>query len=670
MNIIARFRTGGVPEQCKADILSWSNSIGEEIYMRFGSFSLLHYYCKTIETTSIPTFRYLLSKSNLDINIQDDNKETPLHIALRNTAGVQNSNFLLYVFSLRGLDVHSRNKAGRTPLSIACSNINNIPVDIFQHLIKKLGADIHSQDILRDTPLHLALKYAQSPIGLNSLAYLLQQPGIDPARKNTLGQTLLHVACSKGIDIPLSTIQFLIDVLKCDINAEDRDGNTPIYYALSTPAKNLNTLTYLLTQPNLEINHLNRYCHSLLHTACSHLTGLPLDIFVLMIDRLGFDINISTPGQDNPLLLAVQYFEPPCDIEILIYLLKKVSHINQTGRFGRNVLHLACWNIDSIPLKVFEYLVQDLGVDFIDLLGESPLHLAFINFKPTSDVNILIYLLKQSNVDVNQCNTAGRTLLHIACSNVGFPIEIFKYLIEAKNVDINALDRNHNTPIQIAFRSFSSPQQIDEILEYLLHQNGINANLKDIDNQTMLHFASLHCAKYSVKIFQRLIEGLSANINSLNSSLQTPVDIMLNNYQPNDDHTVIKYVLSQYGITFDELGNEHLSKLQSLKGNHVDFTEYILKNGLITTPIHAKKYLMWLCSHRSPSIASLSCLCDHPGIIIDYNDTQNSLNSPLLAILATRPRHNIVHPDYMQYDDQLYPLIEYLIEKYMASAYF
>jgi hypothetical protein len=79
---------------------------------------------------------------------------------------------------------------------------------------------------------------------------------------------------------------------------------------------------------------------------------------------------------------------------------------------------------------------------------------------------------------------------------------------------------------------------------------------------------------------------------------------------------------------------------------------------------------MWLCSHRSPSIASLSCLCDHPGIIIDYNDTQNSLNSPLLAILATRPRHNIVHPDYMQCDDQLYPLIEYLIEKYMASAYF
>jgi ankyrin repeat protein len=162
--------------------------------------------------------------------------------------------------------------------------------------------------------------------------------------------------------------------------------------------------------------------------ACQYLNQLTLDVFKLLIEIKGFDINLRDEKNNTPLFDAFNHFQPNSkNNDILSYLIdQKDVDINT-----KDVLHAACRNIKRLPLDVFVNLIEIKCCDIthLDKNHNTPLHLAFEGFDPIcGDVAALKYLIGQKNTDFNIKNGVGMSLLQLAV--IGKDInDSFQYII-------------------------------------------------------------------------------------------------------------------------------------------------------------------------------------------------------------------------------------------------
>lgn len=80
----------------------------------------------------------------------------------------------------------------------------------------------------RSTPLHLAARG-----GFTGICALLLHRGASPSARNAHGRTPLHeaVLATTDADPSMATLSVLLGTPGCDLNAEDRDGDTPLVLA-------------------------------------------------------------------------------------------------------------------------------------------------------------------------------------------------------------------------------------------------------------------------------------------------------------------------------------------------------------------------------------------------------------------------------------------------------
>jgi ankyrin repeat protein len=218
-------------------------------------------------------YRYLIETKGCDVNVQDNNKDTPLILALRCFEG-GDITVLMYLLSQKDINVNIKGKLGHSLLHIACININKLPLDIFKVLIETMGCDVNVQNDNKDTPLHYAFRcFEPSSHGdINALYYLLNQKIVDINIKGQYGYTILHWACGKINKLPLEIFKVLIETLGCDVNAQDNDKNTPIHRAFEyfNPRNggDINVLTYPINQNTVNVNTQYKNGYTLLHTTC------------------------------------------------------------------------------------------------------------------------------------------------------------------------------------------------------------------------------------------------------------------------------------------------------------------------------------------------------------------------------------------------------------------
>jgi ankyrin repeat protein len=103
-----------------------------------------------------------------------------------------------------------------------------------------------------------------------------------------------------------------------------------------------------------------------------------------------------------------------------MYLLsQKGVNVNTKGKYGRTLLHYACNKINSLPIGIFQYLIETLGFDVNtpNIFKDTPLLRALCSFNPNGpgDINVLTYLIDHMNVNLNIKGHCDRTLLHYAC---------------------------------------------------------------------------------------------------------------------------------------------------------------------------------------------------------------------------------------------------------------
>jgi ankyrin repeat protein len=245
------------------------------------------------------------------------------------------------------------------------------------------------QNIIKVTPLHNAFRsFDPHSVGdIAVLTYLLTRKGIDGNFKDTNGDTFLHMVCKRIRILPLEIFQHLIETVGCDVNAQNNNENTPIHVAFCCfnpqSVGDIAVLTYLLSQKGINANIKGQYGSTLLHTACDNINNLPIDIFQLLIETLGCDVNVRNKHQNTPLQNALRYFDPNKggDINVWAYLInQKNVNLNVKGKKGFNLLQLTCINnlpsysrsarlnpqLDTISCQIVEIIAERLVQQVLD----------------------------------------------------------------------------------------------------------------------------------------------------------------------------------------------------------------------------------------------------------------------------------------------------------------
>nr|XP_023019446.1 ankyrin repeat domain-containing protein 16-like [Leptinotarsa decemlineata] len=118
-----------------------------------------------------------------------------------------------------GLEVRAKTSNGRTALHIAALHGKLKIVEV----LLDLDCDVNEKDNCGNTPLHEAL------LGNNiDIFRILISCGADICAKNHCDYGLFHLAACEG---SLEVIQYILDVLKLDVNEVNKLGLTPLHCA-------------------------------------------------------------------------------------------------------------------------------------------------------------------------------------------------------------------------------------------------------------------------------------------------------------------------------------------------------------------------------------------------------------------------------------------------------
>ena len=159
--------------------------------------------------------RMLISEFKADINIVDEFKNTPLHLAAR----YGKEDVALALINEFGCDTNIRGWRDRTVLHKACEAGC---VALVRTLIRDHNADVNAQDDSKETPLHVAAANGKEDVALA----LINEFGCDTNARDWNGMTFLHTACDNRkaniVKSPGTCISPLV---------QDNDGDTPLHLA-------------------------------------------------------------------------------------------------------------------------------------------------------------------------------------------------------------------------------------------------------------------------------------------------------------------------------------------------------------------------------------------------------------------------------------------------------
>jgi ankyrin repeat protein len=278
---------------------------------------------------------------------------------------------------------------GETILINYCKYINTTPLEVYRYLIETKGCKVGPQDKYKHTALE-SFYPTEDGGNIAALTYLLNQTDVNVDIEGENGSTLPRT--------------------------------DPAWFNITTLLIGAFNLMCSLSQKMFNVNVTGGNATNLLHTACININNLPIDVFKLLIEKHGCDVNAQANNHDTPLQKALSWFNPNAggDITTLTYLLsRKDINVDIKDKYGSTLLHWACRNINELPLEIFKLLIETLSCD-VNVQNndnDTPIHLAIYNFYPPTggDITVLTYLINQKNLNVNITNRNDHTLLHLAC---------------------------------------------------------------------------------------------------------------------------------------------------------------------------------------------------------------------------------------------------------------
>ncbi len=417
---------------------------------------LLH---KAISGEAIKIAHKLIELGYCDVNAQDTDGNTPLHIACQQV----NPDFVQILLKHNAIQ-NLKNNEGKPPLQLAL-NLGN-----FSRVYPFFSQD---QSLLEN------LKVERKKLNLQEAKIL----------KNTqlferYPYHILKAACS------FSDISFLEELLSSGFDfTSDKMRLSKILDYCATNART--SVLKTLHKQGVPLELHNEPGTNLLHAACR--SG-NVELISWIID-LGYDVNEKTNHQSTPLSYAID-----CNVtstELLDLFISKGLNLYDELLQGQNYFLSAIEAHESVEIlkKLLQVDTEAKFLSSCDENGKGPLHFAMTS----QNIEAAHFLLEQ-NIDINRQDASSKTCLFYAIRQL--PAIVGKLL--EQGIDLELTDEKGQTAL---FHSFSND---NDIAKLILTKRPDLLLKKDFKGKTPLHVAS---SKVSHVRFQELL--LIANTLSM-----------------------------------------------------------------------------------------------------------------------------------------------------------
>lgn len=428
---------------------------------------------------------HLLIKYKANVNTEDCNGETPLHLVMRYGDGTA------HILEPVASEVFENNREEDTPrLQEAATR----EVRIIDMLLG--SADTNKTDNFGDTPLHVAVRSGEAAV-----VFLLLQHGADVNIRNSFGETALHLAAHRG-EAPIFKALLGCDA---DVNTKNNANNTPLH--LAAHRGEVSVINMLLNS-GADVKKANGDGDTPLHLAIrsgkTEAAGLLL--------RRGADVNKKNSSAFSPLHVAADAGEEA----IVNFLLDWSADVNATNDAGNTPLHLAVLQGQETTVNLL--LNRGVDVNITNTAGDTSLYLAVLQGDPA-----IVELLLRFNADVNTTSSAGNSPLHVAAY---LGKEIIVGLLLNSKADVNKPDSGGNTALHVAARR----QQVDIVR--LLVRYDADVTVRNSEWNTPLTVARVFHFEGNDEIVNLLqnAEKPSDSLALMNyDQSQSPSDIYLRN---------------------------------------------------------------------------------------------------------------------------------------------
>lgn len=514
--------------------------------------AILHIACKE---KNIGVVKFLLNQKEINVNLQNANGNTPLHIACT----LQNFELVCILID-KGANLNLTNNFSKSPLLIACSNISgDIGFQIIEFLLNK-NANPHLKDYKGNIFLHLLCglpeKYAAKA---QEIISNLLNKNLDLINyKNQARKTPLHIACeSKNISIIDLLIKF-----GADLEAKNASDKTPL-------------------QENAEIfSEYDRYIFNignLIVRDNSEELKKQINTFLEKVNKHGVNyINFQT--KNTVLHLACKNG----NVEIIQKLINLKANVELHNDDEGTPLHIAC---KSKSINIIKMLIKTgANINTQNKFGQTPLYLTCVNSLGKDTVEVIKFLL-DLNANVSLKDSNGNTILHRICESdyisLEYPKKIIQMLLKNNLNLINVSNNNQDTPLQIACKL-----QKNEIVDFLINLGAnfdflktVKSNINENSNVNETHIENylLFYQAYNDEIFI-----------SYESSLKKPIaksEIEKSEFGKDVLERGINLIHLKTGSTFLHLacqhGNSHVVTFLLKLGANVNCKDY-----LDNTPLH------------------------------------------------------------------------------------
>ena len=445
-----------------------------------------------------------------DINARDINGSTLLHFASRYAV----QEIVEFLLKSNPISVNANNNTQATPLMFACMDGGRL--DNMKTLIQ-YGADINARDINGETLLHLACRYAEQEIvefllksnqisvnatnntqatplmfacfnggRLDNMKTLIQY-GADISARDINGETLLHLASRYAEQ---KIIEFLLKLNQISVNAANNIQATPLMFACSDGGRldNMNTLI----QYGADINAKGINGSTLLHYASRHSKQ---EIVEFLLKSNQVSVNATNNDQVTPLMLCFDGGR----LDYMKTLIQYGADINARDINGETLLHIASRYAEQEIVELMLKLNQ-ISVNATNNNQTTPLMIACLGVGRLDNMKTLI----QYGADINARDIDGSTLLHFASrySNQ----EIVEFLLKLNQISVNATNNDHATPLMLACTDGGRLDNIKTLIQY-----GADINARDINDKTLLHYASRYLKQELVEF---LLKSNQISVNT------------------------------------------------------------------------------------------------------------------------------------------------------------
>ncbi|KAI6773002.1 hypothetical protein HG530_003960 [Fusarium avenaceum] len=383
-----------------------------------------------------------------------------------------------------------------------------------------------------------------------------------------------------------------------DVNLKDKDGRTPIFYAvwsgnveivqrLVKEGASINIrdilgvtpVTYAVSNGNHEVVKI------LLEAGGSSLADTDVGTRLLisaihksqqqvvkqLIEAGNTDVNARDKNGTTLLLLAVD----SKDVTIVKLLLKGSADVNIGDNDGWTPLLQAVKYGDQALVQLL--LDSGAAINTADGDGRTPLTLAIVSHhdgivqlmlwscqaKVTAEMEFLIIeqcgcetlklLLSRYEVDLNARNENGDTLL-ISTIKGGW-IDKCKVLLRSSSIDINGQDKGGNTALHYAVDA-----QDEGMVSLLLAKQDVNINARNGKGRTPI---ALACSNASFAIVRMLLDTDQADVNIPDSTGGVPLVVAA--YQGEAD--IVQLLLETGKTNVNMVDNEGRTALASAAVN-------------------------------------------------------------------------------------------------------